>query len=452
MQGAGNDFVVLDATRQPLSLSHAQYRALADRHFGVGADQILVVEPSRTPDVDFGYRIFNASGDEVEHCGNGARCFVHYVRDQGLTDKRRIRVETVNRRIELQLRDDGRVTVDMGAPEFAHAAIPFDGQGLRPRAEGDFELWPLELIDGPVEVAVLSMGNPHAVQRVDDVERTDVATLGPEIEVLRRFPQKVNAGFMQVLSRSAHPAARVRARRRRDAGLRHRRLRRGGGRHPPGLAGQRGRGRHPRRALVHRLGRPGPTAADDRPGDDCFRRGDRTVTSIQGAAAGVQGITEHDIADVPVEHAGLLRAPRRGAGHGAADQPARPARGVAAGAADGDAARAHQGARAPHHGHDPQRRGQPRPGRPAAPVDDAPAADDGSRRPAAGAAGRSARAFHDPAGHAAPVGRGRGLCGAAFDAAGQRGRQGLRLQPVAALLRRQCRLRGDGVARRCRHA
>jgi diaminopimelate epimerase len=202
MQGAGNDFVMLDATREPLQLSTAQYRALADRHFGIGADQILVVEPGRSPGVDFGYRIFNASGDEVEHCGNGARCFVRYVRDQGLTRKDRIRVETVNRQIELQLRADGRVTVDMGAPEFAHAAIPFDGQGLRPRSVGDFELWPLDLIDGPVEVAVLSMGNPHAVQRVDDVERTDVAALGPEIEVLDSFPRKVNAGFLQVLSRS----------------------------------------------------------------------------------------------------------------------------------------------------------------------------------------------------------------------------------------------------------
>jgi diaminopimelate epimerase len=202
MQGAGNDFVMLDATREPIRLSNAQYRALADRHFGIGADQILVVEPGRAPGVDFGYRIFNASGDEVEHCGNGARCFLRYVREKGLTQKNRIRVETVSRQIELQWRDDGRVTVDMEAPEFSHAAVPFLAEGLVPRSEGDFELWPLELIDGPVEVAVLSMGNPHAMQRVDDVERTDVAALGPEIEVLDCFPQKVNAGFMQVLSRS----------------------------------------------------------------------------------------------------------------------------------------------------------------------------------------------------------------------------------------------------------
>ena len=202
MQGAGNDFVVLDGTAAPLALSTEQYRSLADRHFGIGADQILVVEPPRSPGVDFGYRIFNASGDEVEHCGNGARCFVRFVRERGLTDKRRIRVETVNRQIELLLRDDGRVTVDMQAPEFAHERVPFLAAGLVPRRLGDFELWPLELIDASVEVAVLSMGNPHAVQRVDDVATADVAALGPEIEVLDCFPHKVNAGFMQVISRT----------------------------------------------------------------------------------------------------------------------------------------------------------------------------------------------------------------------------------------------------------
>ena len=202
MQGAGNDFVVLDATRAPLELSTAQYKALADRHFGIGADQILVVEPARTPGLDFAYRIFNASGDEVEHCGNGARCFVRYVREHGLTDKRRIRVETVNRQLELQLRDDDRVTVDMGAPEFAHERIPFVATGLAPRALGGFELWPLALRGAQAEVAVLSMGNPHAVQRVDDVARADVAGLGPQVEAHERFPQRVNAGFMQVISRT----------------------------------------------------------------------------------------------------------------------------------------------------------------------------------------------------------------------------------------------------------
>jgi diaminopimelate epimerase len=202
MQGAGNDFVVLDATTTPLNLSPAQYRALADRHFGIGADQILVVERSSSPGVDFGYRIFNRSGDEVEHCGNGARCFVRYVRDKGLSHKDRIRVETLNRQIELRLRDDGGVTVDMNTAEFAHGKVPFIAEGLLPRSLGDFELWPLELIDGVVEVAVLSMGNPHAVQRVDDVDMADVAAIGPEIEVLDCFPEKVNAGFMQVVSRT----------------------------------------------------------------------------------------------------------------------------------------------------------------------------------------------------------------------------------------------------------
>ena len=201
MQGAGNDFVMLDATRAPLQLSRTQYRALADRHFGIGADQILQIEPGRKAGVDFSYRIFNRTGDEVEHCGNGARCFVRYVHDKGLTDKRRIRVETMNRQLELQLRDDGQVTVDMEAPQFAHEQLPFVAGGMTPRPLGDFELWPLQLTDGSVDVAVLSMGNPHAVLRVDDVERADVTGLGAQIEVLDCFPRKVNVGFMQVLSR-----------------------------------------------------------------------------------------------------------------------------------------------------------------------------------------------------------------------------------------------------------
>ncbi|MBN8511398.1 MAG: diaminopimelate epimerase [Burkholderiales bacterium] len=203
MQGAGNDFVVLDAIRAPVDLSAAQVRALADRHFGIGADQILVVDPSPGPGIDFGYRIFNAGGDEVEHCGNGARCFVRYVREKGLSTKDRIRVATVNRVLELQWHADGRVTVDMGAPEFAPAQVPFDDAGLVPRRVGDFELWPLALGGGTVEVAVLSMGNPHAVQRVADIDAADVAGIGPQVEAHARFPQKVNAGFLQVLARDA---------------------------------------------------------------------------------------------------------------------------------------------------------------------------------------------------------------------------------------------------------
>jgi diaminopimelate epimerase len=197
MQGAGNDFVVLDGTQAPLSLSTAQLQRLGDRRFGVGADQILAVERSSTPGVDFRYRIFNgASGDEVEHCGNGARCFVRYVHQHGLTDKQRVRVETVNNVLELQLRDDGRVTVDMNAPVFAHASLPFTAEGLTPRAEGGFELWPLL----GVELAVLSMGNPHAVMRVSDVDSAPVSTLGPKLENHARFPRKVNVGFLQVMS------------------------------------------------------------------------------------------------------------------------------------------------------------------------------------------------------------------------------------------------------------
>lgn len=208
MQGAGNDFVVLDATQAPLTLSPEQLRHLGDRRFGVGADQILVVERASRPDVDFRYRIFNNTGDEVEHCGNGARCFVRYVREHGLTDKTTIRVETVNNLITLQWQNDGRVTVNMNAPFFAHADLPFDGSGLTARAVGDFEVWPLALDGATVEVAVVSMGNPHAVLRVEDVQTAPVETWGPQIERHPRFARKVNAGFLQVIDRG-HVALRV---------------------------------------------------------------------------------------------------------------------------------------------------------------------------------------------------------------------------------------------------
>jgi diaminopimelate epimerase len=206
MQGAGNDFVVLDATRSPLALTPAQIRRLGDRRLGVGADQILVVAPPAKAGMDFSYRIFNNTGDEVEHCGNGARCFARFVRDRGLIDRDVIRVETVNNEIELHLQADGRVTVDMNAPVFEHAALPFDASGLAPRREGGFELWPLALDDGrTVEVAVLSMGNPHAVQRVaegvDVFRDAPVGDLGPRVEHHPRFARKVNAGFMQVQGR-----------------------------------------------------------------------------------------------------------------------------------------------------------------------------------------------------------------------------------------------------------
>jgi diaminopimelate epimerase len=209
MQGAGNDFVVIDATAAPLSLSTAQMQRLGDRRFGVGADQILVVEQATRPDVDFRYRIFNgASGAEVEHCGNGARCFVRYVRDHGLSDKNLVRVETVNNLLELRLQDDGRVTVNMSQPRFAPADLPFNPKGLRPRAVQGYEVWPLALQNGTtpgptLDVAIVSMGNPHAVMRVDNLNQTPVAELGPLVESHTRFARKVNAGFMQVISRSA---------------------------------------------------------------------------------------------------------------------------------------------------------------------------------------------------------------------------------------------------------
>jgi diaminopimelate epimerase len=201
MHGAGNDFVVIDATRAPFTLDAAQLRRLADRHFGVGADQILVVEPPPAADVDFGYRIFNADGGEVEQCGNGARCFAAFVHARGLSAKRAIRVATRSGVIEPRLEDDGRVTVDMGAPRFALERVPFDAAGLQPRLEGGFERWPLRVGDEELLLSVLSMGNPHAVQRVADVDAAAVTTLGPLIERHPRFAARVNAGFMQVLDR-----------------------------------------------------------------------------------------------------------------------------------------------------------------------------------------------------------------------------------------------------------
>ena len=202
MQGAGNDFVVLDATAAPLALSTAQLQKLGDRRFGVGADQILLVERSRTAGVDFRYRIYNgASGAEVEHCGNGARCFMQFVRSRGLSDRTVLRVETMNNLLELRLQPGGGVTVDMNAPVFALPRIPFEPAGMTPRLDHDIELWPLHLGSDTVEVAVLSMGNPHAVQLVADVECAPVAVQGPLIEHHASFPRSVNAGFMQIVDR-----------------------------------------------------------------------------------------------------------------------------------------------------------------------------------------------------------------------------------------------------------
>ena len=191
MHGLGNDFVVFDGVRQQVALSPEEIRRLADRRFGVGCDQVLLVERANQPGVDFRYRIFNADGGEVEQCGNGARCFVRFVREQGLTEKREIRVETAAGIIKPRLEDDGQVTVDMGVPRFAPADIPF-------LAESEALSYPLDVGGQIVEVSVLSMGNPHAVQIVGELARAPVGTMGPAIENHSRFPKRVNAGFMQI--------------------------------------------------------------------------------------------------------------------------------------------------------------------------------------------------------------------------------------------------------------
>ncbi len=207
MHGAGNDFVVLDATREPMPLRADLMRKLGDRRFGVGADQILVVEASSEPGIDFSYRIFNGgSGDEVEQCGNGARCFVRYVHDKGLSEKTTLRVKTMNTRLELRLQDDGRVTVDMDRPVFDLASVPFEPLGLSPREVDGFALWPLSVDGRTVEAAVLSMGNPHAVIDVrefgvEDVDAAPVEMAGPQIQWLACFPREVNVGFRQLVAR-----------------------------------------------------------------------------------------------------------------------------------------------------------------------------------------------------------------------------------------------------------
>jgi diaminopimelate epimerase len=206
MQGAGNDFVVLDETQTRYHLSAAQYRFLGDRHFGVGADQILTVRPSPAPGIDFAYVIHNADGNEVEHCGNGARCFMAFVRHQGLTTKDVVKVQTMNRVLELQWQPDGRVTVDMEAPDFELAHLPFDATGLMPETTNFWKIWPLVLDrqapKATVLAALISMGNPHAVTLVDNIDTAPVLTLGPQIQALSAFPRGVNVGFMQVLDRS----------------------------------------------------------------------------------------------------------------------------------------------------------------------------------------------------------------------------------------------------------
>ncbi|MGJ7458183.1 diaminopimelate epimerase [Halomonas sp. RA08-2] len=198
MQGLGNDFMVIDLVTQRARLQDDQIRRLADRRFGVGFDQLLIVEPPRNPDLDFRYRIFNADGSEVENCGNGARCFARFVRDQRLTHKHEIHVETAGEPLVLVVEDDGRVRVDMGEPRFAPEALPFTPEPFD--AAEDRPLHALEVDGECLEIGVVSMGNPHAVLRVDDVDAAPVERLGPAIESHPRFPKRVNAGFMQVVS------------------------------------------------------------------------------------------------------------------------------------------------------------------------------------------------------------------------------------------------------------
>jgi diaminopimelate epimerase len=205
MHGAGNDFIVIDAVNQQVELGPEQWARLADRRFGIGADQILIVERPSSPDCDFRYRIFNNDGGEVEQCGNGSRAFVRFVSDKGLTDKRSIRVQTMAGIITPRLEDDGSVTVDMGAPVLEPARVPFDSQGLDGVAQGRDLLWPLTVrargAEQTVLVSTVSMGNPHAVQVVDDVDTAPVLETGPQIEHHPRFPKRVNAGYLQVLDR-----------------------------------------------------------------------------------------------------------------------------------------------------------------------------------------------------------------------------------------------------------
>jgi diaminopimelate epimerase len=195
MQGQGNDFVVIDGVRQEVVMTEALARRIADRHFGIGCDQILLVERPTLPGNDFRYRIWNADGGEVEQCGNGARCFARFVLEEGLTAKRGIRVETASGVIAPHVEPDGHVTVNMGVPRFEPREVPF-------RADSAAKTHPLAVGDETLTVSVLSMGNPHAVQVVPDVDAAPVRAQGPLIENHPDFPRRVNAGYMEVVSRS----------------------------------------------------------------------------------------------------------------------------------------------------------------------------------------------------------------------------------------------------------
>ena len=196
MHGLGNDFVVIDAVTQELAMTSDLARRLADRHFGIGCDQVLVVEPPSSPDVDFDYRIYNSDGGEVAQCGNGARCFAKFVRDRRLTGKHQLKVRTRSGIISLLVLPDGQVRVDMGAPRFEPKDIPFEAASLAPT-------YTLAVGGGTLEISALSMGNPHAVLIGEDVDSAPVADLGPLIEHYPRFPERVNVGFMAIQGRDS---------------------------------------------------------------------------------------------------------------------------------------------------------------------------------------------------------------------------------------------------------
>ena len=195
MHGLGNDFVVFDGINQDINLGTDQIQRLADRNFGIGCDQVLIVEQATDPNMDFRYRIFNADGGEVAQCGNGARCFMRFVHDQGLTDKNEIGVETNCGNIFPRLLGDGLVTVNMGVPNFEPALIPYAATKRAAR-------YTLDLDDQTIQLNILSLGNPHGVMQVDDIKMAPVLMLGPKIEQHPDFPERVNAGFMQVITRS----------------------------------------------------------------------------------------------------------------------------------------------------------------------------------------------------------------------------------------------------------
>jgi diaminopimelate epimerase len=195
MHGLGNDFIVIDAISQSISLTVDQVQFLADRHFGVGCDQLLMIEPALDSSMDFFYRIYNADGSEVEQCGNGARCFVRYVHDKGLTTKKEIVVGTISGKISPRIEADGQISVDMGVPRFNPADVPFD-------ADVESSSYFIDVDGGKLDAGVVAVGNPHVVIRVDDVANAPVTTLGRVLESHARFPRRVNVGFMEIVDRS----------------------------------------------------------------------------------------------------------------------------------------------------------------------------------------------------------------------------------------------------------